>query len=64
MFQTLLDRTLESIGALTRHVQFCDALRSTIGGRLVRCNREGEACFDVSVIYEGVPDSTEWKVID
>ena len=64
MFQALLDRTLESIGALTRHVEFCDALRSTINGRLVRCNRDGKPCFDVSVLYDRVPDSTEWKVID
>jgi hypothetical protein len=64
MHTALLDRSLEGLKAVRRHVSFSAKLRAHFGQLTVGCKSEGEKCFDFAALLGEAPDATSWRVID
>ena len=64
MHTALLDRSLEALGAVRRHVSFSANLRSQITQPAFGCKAEGEKCFDITALLGDAADATSWRVID
>lgn len=64
MHTALLDRSIEAIGAVRKHISFSANLRNLTGAPSFDCKADGEKCFNLSEVLNGAPDATNWKVID
>lgn len=64
MHTALLDRSLEGLRAVRRHISFSAKLRAQVGRPSFGCKTEGEKCFDVKALLGEAPDATSWRVID
>ncbi|WP_159011370.1 MAE_28990/MAE_18760 family HEPN-like nuclease [Bradyrhizobium sp. S69] len=64
MHTALLDRNLEALGAVRRHVSFSANLRNQVGQTSFICKARDEKCFDIAAILGDAADTTNWRVID
>lgn len=65
MHTALLDRSIEAIGAVRKHISFSANLRSLTAAPSVDFKAEdGEECLNLSEVLNEAPDATNWKVID
>lgn len=64
MHTALLERSLEGLRAVRRHISFSAKLRAQVGQPSFGCNTKGEKCFDIKALLGEAPDSTSWRVID
>jgi hypothetical protein len=64
MHTALLDRSVEALAAVRKHVSFSANLRNQIGQLSFGCKAEGEKCFDMEALFGTSADTTSWRVID
>ena len=64
MHTALLDRSLEALSAVRKHISFSANLRSQVAAPSFGCKAEGERCFDIGKILGEAADATSWRVID
>ena len=64
MHTALLNRSLDALGAVRRHISFQAKLRSQLGIPAFGCKAEGEKCFDIDSLLEEAANSTSWRIID
>ena len=64
MHTALLERCVEAIGAVRKHISFSNMMRQKIGAMSLVCKAEAEKCFNVDEMLSYAPDATNWKVID
>ncbi|MEJ2818663.1 MAE_28990/MAE_18760 family HEPN-like nuclease [Caulobacter sp. CCG-8] len=64
MHTALLDRSLEALDAVRKHISFSANLRSQVGAASFRCRADGAPCFDMEHILGDAADATSWRVID
>ncbi|AZV20997.1 MAE_28990/MAE_18760 family HEPN-like nuclease [Mesorhizobium sp. M7A.F.Ce.TU.012.03.2.1] len=64
MHTALLDRSLEALSAVRKHISFSANLRSQVAAPSFGCKAEGEKCFDISQILGEAADATSWRIID
>lgn len=64
MHSAILDRSLEALASVRKHVSFSANLRSQIGMPELNCRDDDAKCFDVRRVLGEATDSTSWRVID
>ena len=64
MHKALLERSIEGLAAVRRHVSFSAKLRAQVAQPAFGCKADGEKCFDLSAILGEAADATSWRVID
>lgn len=64
MYNALLDRSIEALSAVRKHVAFSANLRQTMSTSDLGCHAEGEKCFGIGQVLGGAADATSWRVID
>lgn len=64
MHNALLDRCIEAIGAVRKHISFSANLRNQIAAPSFGCKAGGDKCFDIQQILGVSADATNWRVID
>lgn len=64
MHTALLDRSLEALVAVRKHISFSVNLRNQVGAPAFGCRAEGAPCFDIERILGDAADTTSWRVID
>lgn len=64
MHNALLDRSLDALGAVRKHVSFSANLRNQVAQPSFGCKADGEKCFDISAILGDAADATSWRIID
>lgn len=64
MHTALLDRSVEALGAIRRHVLFSAKLRNQVAFPDFGCKADGEKCFSIGEILGDAADATNWRVID
>lgn len=64
MHTALLDRAIEELHAVRKHLAFSGRVRTLSGGPITACTSEGKKCLDLSELFNGAPDVTYWRVLD
>lgn len=64
MHTALLDRSIEALGAVRRHVSFSANLRNQVAAPSFGCKADGEKCFDIGQLLGSAADATNWRIID
>jgi len=64
MHTALLDRSVEALVAVRKHIAFSATLRNQVAAPSFGCKAEGEKCFDIGQILGDAADAVSWRVID
>lgn len=64
MHAALLDRSVEALTAVRKHISFSANIRNQVAAPSFGCRANGEKCFDLAHVFGGAADATNWKVID
>lgn len=64
MHSALLDRSLEALDAVRKHISFSAKLRNQVAIPSFGCKAEEHKCFDIVQLLGDPADPTSWRVID
>lgn len=64
MHAAILDRSLDALAAIRKHVAFSANLRSQLGAPELNCEDGDTKCLDVRRVLGEATDPTSWRVID
>ena len=64
MHTALLERSIELLDAVRKHVSFSVKLRNQFAHRSFGCKAYGGECAEVKQIVDDAADATGWRVID
>ena len=64
MYSGTLQRVVERIDAVKRHVRLSDRFRSSMATGTLQCNSSDQCFFKTSLFDGHFPEPTEWRVID
>jgi hypothetical protein len=64
MHTALLDRNIEAIDAVRKHISFSTNLRNLTSAPGFDCKADGEKCLSLNDVLSSAPDATNWKIID
>lgn len=64
MHAALLERSIDALDAVRRHISFSVKIRDQVSKPEFGCKADGNKCFDVSSLFGDAADGTSWKVLD
>lgn len=64
MYNALLDRSIEALSAVRKHVEFSARVRQAVAVSSLTCKADGAKCFDFDGVLGSAADATSWKIID
>lgn len=64
MYNALLDRSIEALSAVRKHVAFSASVRQAASASSFTCKADGAKCFDFDDLLGSAADATSWKIID
>jgi hypothetical protein len=64
MHTALLDRTVEELRAVRKHLDFSGRVRTLSGGPFSECASDGKKCPNLVELFSEAPGATYWRIID